>query len=92
MMLELKPAGSSKATAIAAFLEEPPFHGRRPVFVGDDLTDHDGFEIVEARGGISVAVGDRVRAQYRAANVSMVRAWLKDLAALPPSAQAAPPR
>ena len=83
MMLELKPAGSTKATAIAAFLEEPPFRGRRPVFVGDDLTDRDGFEAVQRHGGMSIAVGDRVCAQYRAANVSAVRAWLKEIAALP---------
>jgi trehalose 6-phosphate phosphatase len=82
LMLELKPVGSTKATAIAAFLAEAPFQGRRPVFVGDDLTDQDGFEEVRARGGISISVGDRVHADYHAAGVPSVRAWLKQIAAL----------
>jgi trehalose 6-phosphate phosphatase len=47
MVMEIKPSQYTKATAIAAFLEEPPFRGHTPVFVGDDLTDLDGFRIVE---------------------------------------------
>jgi trehalose 6-phosphate phosphatase len=77
MMFEIKPRGFSKATAIEAFMNELPFKGRKPVFVGDDLTDQDGFAVVEALGGISVGVGNRVRAQYCLANVAAVRAWLK---------------
>jgi trehalose 6-phosphate phosphatase len=83
MMRELKPAGFSKASAIHAFMREAPFAGRRPIFVGDDLTDRDGFEAVHAHGGISIAVGDRVAGHYRAADVAAVRAWLKQLTALP---------
>jgi trehalose 6-phosphate phosphatase len=85
MMLELKPAGFSKASAITAFLGEPPFAGRTPLFVGDDLTDQDGFRAVQERGGYSVAVGDRVRGQFRAADVAAVRRWLEEIAALPPA-------
>lgn len=61
-VLELKPAGITKAHAIAAFLDEAPFAGRTPVFAGDDLTDLHGFEAVERAGGISIAVGPRVSA------------------------------
>jgi len=61
-VLELKPAGINKAHAIAAFLGEPPFAGRTPVFAGDDLTDLHGFEAVEREGGVSIAVGPRVAA------------------------------
>jgi trehalose 6-phosphate phosphatase len=82
MMLEIKPCGFSKAAAIKAFMREPPFCGRRPVFVGDDLTDEDGFKAVEDSGGISVAVGERVNGQYRFADTAVVRAWLEDIAAL----------
>ncbi len=82
MMLELKPRGFTKASAIKAFMQEPPFSGRRPVFVGDDLTDLDGFKTVEDQGGISIAVGDRVRAQYRLEDAAAVRGWLKEIAAL----------
>jgi trehalose 6-phosphate phosphatase len=82
MMFEIKPRGFSKATAIEAFMHEPPFSGRRPVFIGDDLTDLDGFANVEARGGVSIAVGDRVHGQFQLQNVSAVREWLKGIAAL----------
>ena len=82
MVLEIKPRGFTKATAIKAFLSEPPFSGRTPVFVGDDLTDQDGFRLVEERGGISIAVGERVRGQYRVENAAAVRHWLEGIAAL----------
>jgi trehalose 6-phosphate phosphatase len=82
MVFEIKPRGFSKATAIQAFMKEPPFSGRRPVFVGDDLTDQDGFAMVEAHGGLSVGVGDRVQGQYYLADVAAVRMWLRQLAAL----------
>ena len=82
MVLEIKPRGFSKATAIKAFMQEPPFSGRKPVFVGDDLTDQDGFGMVEDQGGISIAVGDRVHGQFRFDTVSAVRRWLQEIAAL----------
>ncbi|HEX2082842.1 MAG TPA: trehalose-phosphatase, partial [Xanthomonadaceae bacterium] len=41
-VVELKPQGADKGTAIDAFLREAPFAGRMPVFVGDDLTDEYG--------------------------------------------------
>jgi trehalose 6-phosphate phosphatase len=82
MLFEIKPRGFSKATAIKAFMQESPFSGRRPVFAGDDLTDQDGFAIVEAQDGISIGVGDVVRGQYYLENVAAVRGWLAGIAAL----------
>jgi trehalose 6-phosphate phosphatase len=79
-VLELKPASATKADAIRGFIAEAPFAGRRPVFVGDDVTDLDGFGVVENVGGLSVAVGDRVDAQVRVASPRDVRALLSDLA------------
>jgi trehalose 6-phosphate phosphatase len=82
MMFEIKPRGFSKATAIQAFMKESPFNGRRPVFVGDDRTDQDGFGMVEAHGGISIGVGDRVQGQFFLPDVAAVRTWLQRIAAL----------
>ena len=42
MVAELLPAGTDKGRAITALMGEPPFHARRPVFVGDDVTDEAG--------------------------------------------------
>ena len=81
-VFELKPAAATKADAVRAFMNEAPFAGRRPIYVGDDLTDLDGFAAVERVGGLSVAVGDRVRAQMRLASPRDVRALLADLSEL----------
>ena len=82
MMLEIKPRGFSKASAIEAFMKEPPFSGRKPVFVGDDLTDQDGFKAVDDAGGISISVGDRVRGRYRLEDPAAVRTWLLGISAM----------
>lgn len=82
MMLEIKPRGFNKGAAVKAFLQEPPFSGRKPVYVGDDLTDIDGFRVVDEHGGISIAVGERVEAQFHLADPAAVRAWLLRIAAL----------
>jgi trehalose 6-phosphate phosphatase len=82
MMLEIKPRGFNKGGAVKAFLHEPPFSGRTPVYVGDDLTDIDGFRVVDDHGGISVAVGDRVQAQHHLDDPLAVRRWLEGIAGL----------
>ncbi|MCC7596404.1 trehalose-phosphatase [Janthinobacterium sp. FW305-129] len=58
MVLEAKPAATDKGGAIAAFLRESPFAGRRPVFAGDDTTDEAGFAFVQQAGGQGVKVGN----------------------------------
>ncbi|MGH7092869.1 MAG: trehalose-phosphatase, partial [Stellaceae bacterium] len=56
-VIELVPRGIGKGAAIVALTAAPPFHGRTPVFVGDDITDEDGFAAIERLGGISIRVG-----------------------------------
>ncbi len=76
-IVEVKPGGRDKGTAVVAFMSETPFHGRRPVFVGDDLTDEFGFAAVESLGGWAVKVGGgATRAHYRLPDVDAVRVWL----------------
>jgi trehalose 6-phosphate phosphatase len=78
-VLEIKAASVGKGCAIAELMEELPFAGRRPVFIGDDLTDEDGFEVVNALGGHSVAVGAtrETRARWRLADEAHVLRWLE---------------
>jgi len=78
MVVEFQPRGADKGAAIAAFLAEPPFLGRRPVFVGDDATDEDGFAEIERRSGIAIRVGPIAAstARYRLPSVAAVLAWL----------------
>ncbi|MEM1307691.1 MAG: trehalose-phosphatase, partial [Pseudomonadota bacterium] len=74
---EVRISGHDKGGAISAFLNEAPFEGRRPVFAGDDVTDEDGFAVVDRRGGISIKVGDGDSvARYRVPDVSALRDWL----------------
>jgi trehalose 6-phosphate phosphatase len=79
MVFEIKPRGHTKGTAIAAFCAEPPFRGRAPIFLGDDLTDLDGFRWADAHGGLSVAVGDRVQGRWHLEDPRAVRSWLRAL-------------
>lgn len=55
---ELVPASASKGAAIRWLMQSAPYAGRVPVFVGDDITDEDGFAAVNALGGVSVRIGD----------------------------------
>jgi trehalose 6-phosphate phosphatase len=76
-VVEIKPSGKDKGNAIAEFTAEPPFTGRRPVFIGDDLTDEPGFKVVNWAGGHSVKVGPGItRARWHLFDVSAVRSWL----------------
>ncbi|HEX8570246.1 MAG TPA: trehalose-phosphatase [Caulobacteraceae bacterium] len=84
MVRELRAPGGGKGQALKAFMEEPPFAGATPVFLGDDLTDEDGFAAVRAMGGHGVIVGPRepTRARFRLRDVAAARAWLARLAGL----------
>ena len=76
-MLELLPQGIGKGEAVEAFLAEPPFAGRRPVFVGDDVTDEGGFDSVLRRQGVAVKVGaGESLAPHRLMDTEQVRRWL----------------
>ena len=79
-VVELRPAASDKGSAILMMLEEAPFRGRVPVFVGDDLTDESGFAVVNAHGGLSVLVGEREpsAAHFGLRDPGAVHEWLVD--------------
>jgi trehalose 6-phosphate phosphatase len=81
---ELKPSGVNKGEAVRRFLERPPFVGRRPVFVGDDVSDEFGFRSVADRRGYAFAVGAaRPQVDHVFADPATVRLWLERLVARP---------
>lgn len=78
MVVEIMPAGANKGSAIRSFMQINPFEGRRPVFVGDDVTDEHGFKVVNELGGMSIRVGSIAgsAATWQLQNVADLRAWL----------------
>ena len=78
MVVELRAAGPDKGDAVLDFMAEPPFVGAVPVFLGDDLTDEDGFAAASALGGYGVIVGARrpTAAKYALADVDAAADWL----------------
>lgn len=77
-VVELKPRGVNKGAAINDFMQLPPFAGRIPVFIGDDLTDEAGFDVVNAMDGISIKVGSgATAARGRLSDVDAVYRWLE---------------
>lgn len=77
-VVELVPTSGGKGRAIEAFLLEEPFRDRRPWFVGDDITDEEGFGAVRARGGVAIKVGAGAsQAPHRLVDPRAVRDWLE---------------
>lgn len=77
MVWEVKPVGAHKGMAIEEFMRELPFRDRLPVFLGDDLTDEDGFQVVNRIGGHSIKVGaGATSARFRLPDPAAARTWL----------------
>jgi trehalose 6-phosphate phosphatase len=72
---ELRPHGADKGTAVMALMQRPPFAGRLPVFIGDDVTDEDGIAAARRLGGVGLRVAEAFGSPSR------VRAWLQAVAA-----------
>lgn len=76
---ELRPPGPDKGDSVHRLMAMEPFKGAVPVFVGDDITDEDGFAAATALGGFGVIVGARLEtdAIYRLPSVDAVLDWLE---------------
>jgi trehalose 6-phosphate phosphatase len=72
---EVRPRGIHKGEAVRRLMQSPAFQGRRPWFIGDDVTDEDGIAAARALGGEGLRVPERF------GSAAGVRAWLARLAA-----------
>jgi trehalose 6-phosphate phosphatase len=76
-VFEIRRSGFDKGEAIECFMAEPPFRGRRPIFVADDAMDRAGFDAVLKRGGLAYSVGRELPGLSGSfPEPAAVRAWL----------------
>jgi trehalose 6-phosphate phosphatase len=77
---EIKQSGFDKASGVRELMTHEPFAGRRPIFIGDDVTDESVFAIMPDLGGLAFSVGRHANGVAgRFDTPSDVRAWLKRL-------------
>jgi trehalose 6-phosphate phosphatase len=58
---EIKHSGFTKATGVRELMTHGPFKGRRPLFIGDDVTDESVFGIMPDYDGLAFSVGRRAK-------------------------------
>ena len=76
-VIEARPLGVDKGTAVAALVKQKPFAGRAILFGGDDATDLDVFRILPDLGGRGFSVGRRFPgADHVFESPRAVRQWL----------------
>ena len=79
---EIKHSGVTKATGVLALMMHEPFKGRRPIFLGDDVTDESVFAIMPDMNGLAFSVGRRAQGvNGHFDEPENVRQWLKSLLA-----------
>jgi trehalose 6-phosphate phosphatase len=89
LMIEIKKTGFDKGTGIRELMRHAPFAGRRPIFIGDDVTDEAAFAVIPEFGGLAMSVGRIVPgAAKRFEAPADVRRWLEHICK---QAEQAPP-
>jgi trehalose 6-phosphate phosphatase len=76
-VIEVKTAGFNKGTAVRELMTYPPFAGRIPIFIGDDVTDEHAFAVMPEYNGVAISVGRElpgIAARFR--SPAEVRDWL----------------
>ncbi|HVH78059.1 MAG TPA: trehalose-phosphatase [Stellaceae bacterium] len=79
-VFEIQLPGFDKGHAIRRFMKRPPFAGRQPIFIGDDVIDHPGFDTALKLGGLAYAVGlEMPELSGVFSGPDAVRTWLHEL-------------
>jgi trehalose 6-phosphate phosphatase len=79
-IIEVKAVGFNKGSAVRELMTFPPFVGRTPIFVGDDITDETAFAVMPEFHGVAISVGRRVPGildEFQTPND--VRRWLEGI-------------
>lgn len=78
MLYELRPGGADKGSAVHALMARDPMAGGTPLFIGDDVTDEEGFAAAIELGGAGILVGPprSTLASFSLEQVAAVRHYL----------------
>jgi trehalose 6-phosphate phosphatase len=77
---EIKHSGFNKATGVIELMTHDPFKGRRPIFIGDDVTDESVFALMPDLAGLAFSVGRRAKGvAHHFDEPRDVREWLARL-------------
>ena len=80
-VFEVKSAGFDKGTGVRELMRHKPFNTRRPVFIGDDITDEAALAVMPEFDGVGISVGRRIPGVSLCFDTpAEVRAWLEQLA------------
>jgi trehalose 6-phosphate phosphatase len=86
-MIEVKQVGFDKATGVRELMKFAPFTGRRPILLGDDITDESMFRVAPEYDGLAISVGARLSGvSHFFDKPTTVRRWLRELSHLPEAA------
>lgn len=81
LVVEIKPGGYDKGTGLREMMSDENFKGRRPIFIGDDVTDNAAFAALPEFEGTGFSVGGIVKgATFNFDGPQDVRRWLRQLA------------
>jgi trehalose 6-phosphate phosphatase len=80
MLFELRPGNGGKGTAVERLLAETELAGGRPIFIGDDITDEEGFIAAARHQGSGILVGPprATAARFRLESVEAAHRWLSE--------------
>lgn len=81
-VVEVKQPSFNKGTAVRELMRHVPFKGRRPIFIGDDVTDEAAFAVMPEFGGIGFSVGREMNGIAGTFETpGDVRRWIADIVA-----------
>jgi len=79
-VVEVKQPSFNKGTAVRELMQHPPFKGRRPIFIGDDVTDEAAFAVLPEFDGVGFSVGREVQGiAGMFERPSDVRRWIAEM-------------
>jgi trehalose 6-phosphate phosphatase len=85
-VFEIVQTGTGKGVVLDRYMKRAPFKERRPVFLGDDITDLSAMGACLRRGGSAARIGHGANSCHAFKNPAAVRAWIHWLASSGPTA------